>query len=301
MSFSSDTKRELCALKTDKKCCAVAESYGILLYCHTFSAREIRIITACDSFAARLPKLFRRAFGLSFDVLPPENASGKRSFLISEPEKLCRIFDCFGADISSTLSHHINFGIIEDDCCRIAFMRGAFLSGGSVTDPKKRYHLELATPHHSVSREAYSVLLDLGFSPRETARSGNYLLYFKQADMIADLLTMLGAKNAAMGIMMEKVEKEMKNKIIRQMNCDSANVDKTISAAQEQLAAIRRIVKEIGIDELPEPLKDAALLRITNPEASLADLSLLSYPPVSKSTLAYRFRKIMSLSEKLGS
>ena len=298
MSFSSDAKAELCAQRPDRKCCAVAESYGVLLYCNTFSAREIRIITASRDFAARLPRLFKRAFSLSFDVLPPENAGGKSSFLITSPEKIKRIFDTYGAEVDSTLSHHVNFGVLEEDCCRAAFIRGAFLAGGSVTDPEKRYHLELATPHHSVSRETYSVLLDMGFSPREAERGGNALLYFKQADAIADFFTTIGATNTALGIMTAKVEKDMRNTITRRVNCDSANADKVVNAAQEQLEAIRYIVKEYGIDALPDPLKDAALLRIANPEASLADLARLSYPPVTKSCISHRLKKIMSLASK---
>ena len=299
MSFSSQAKAELCQARPDRKCCAVAESYGVLLYCNTFSSREIRIITASPDFAARLPKLFRRAFALSFDVLPPETAAGKRSFVINDPNKLAVIFDTYGAELNGTLSHHINFGVIEEDCCRASFIRGAFLAGGSVTDPEKRYHLELATPHQSVSREAFSILLDMGFSPRETQRAGNALLYFKQADAIADFFTSIGASNTAMDIMTAKVEKEMRNTITRQINCDSANADKTVAAAQEQLAAIRRIARTCGLDALPEPLKDAALLRITNPEASLADLALLSYPPVTKSCLSHRLKKIMEFGKEL--
>ena len=270
----------------------------MLLYCNTFSAREIRIITASRDFAARLPRLFKRAFSLSFDVLPPENAGGKSSFLITSPEKIKRIFDTYGAEVDSTLSHHVNFGVLEEDCCRASFIRGAFLAGGSVTDPEKRYHLELATPHHSVSRETYSVLLDMGFSPREAERGGNSLLYFKQADAIADFFTTIGASNTALGIMTAKVEKDMRNTITRRVNCDSANADKVVNAAQEQLEAIRYIVKEYGIDALPDPLKDAALLRIANPEASLADLAKLSYPPVTKSCISHRLKKIMSLASK---
>ena len=243
MSFSSDTKRELCQPRPDKKCCAQAECYGILLYCNTFSAREIRIITASPDFAQRLPRLFRRAFGLEFDRLPSA-PGGRQSFVINDPEK--------------------------------------------------RYHLELATPHRSVSREAFSLLLDMGFSPKETQRSGNSLLYFKQADFIADFLTTIGASGAAMAIMTAKVEKEMRNTITRQINCDNANADKTVAASQAQLAAIRRIVREYGLESLPEPLRDAALLRIANPEASLADLVLLSDPPVTKSCLSHRLKKIMN-------
>ena len=295
MSFSSDAKRELCRDRLERRDAAVAECYGVLLYCHSFSPREIRIITASPDFAQRLPKLLKRAFSLCFDQLPPEGAAGKQSFAVTDPKKLAQIFDAFGAEIGGTLSHHVNFGVLEEEFCRAAFIRGAFLAGGSVTDPEKRYHLELATAHQSVSREVYTLLLDMGFSPRETKRAGNALLYFKQADAIADFFTAIGAPTTAMGVMTAKVEKEMRNTVTRQINCDSANADKTVAAAQEQLAAIRRIVKEYGsLDVLPEPLKDAALLRITNPEASLADLAQLSFPPVSKSCLSHRLKKLLS-------
>ena len=133
----------------------------------------------------------------------------------------------------------------------------------------------------------------MGFSPKETERAGNSLLYFKQADAIADFFTTIGASGTAMDIMTAKVEKEMRNTVTRQINCDSHNADKTVAAAQEQMNAIRRIAKDYGLDALPEPLKDAALLRIANPEASLADLATLSYPPVTKSCLNHRFKKIM--------
>jgi len=295
MSFSSDAKKELCRDRIERKDDAVAECYGVLLYCNCFSPREIRIITASPDFAARLPRLLKRAFSLTFDTLPPENASGKRSFTVTDSEKLRQIFSAFGAEIDGTLSHHVNFGVLEEEHCRAAFVRGAFLAGGSVTDPEKRYHLELATAHQSVSREVYTILLDMGFSPRETQRAGNALLYFKQADAIADFFTAVGAPKTAMGVMTAKVEKEMRNTVTRQINCDSANTDKTVAAAQEQLAAIRRIVKDYGsLDVLPETLKDAALLRVTNPEASLADLAQLSYPPVSKSCLSHRLKKLMT-------
>ena len=299
MSFSSEAKHELCRDKAEHRDAALAECYGVLLYCHSFSPREIRIITASPDFAARLPRLFKRAFSLGFDRLPPEGSTGKRSFLITAPEKIAAVFNAFGLEIEGSLSHHVNFGVLEEDACRAAFVRGAFLAGGSVTDPGKRYHLELATAHQSVSREVFSLLLDMGFSPRQTQRAGNALLYFKQADAIADFFTAIGAPTTAMRIMTAKVDKEMRNTVTRQINCDSANADKTVAAAQEQLAAIRRIAKEYGsLDVLPEPLKDAALLRITNPEASLADLALLSYPPVTKSCLSHRLKKIVSIAPK---
>lgn len=298
MSFSGEAKAELCRTKLDSRSNAVAESYGVLLYCHTFSSAEIRITTANAEFSERLPKLFKKAFNVSFDVLPPENTGGKRSLIIRDKDKLDRIFNAFGIERESTVSQHVNFSVFEDESDCIAFIRGAFLAGGSVTDPEKRYHLEISTSHKSVIRETFSIMLDLGLNPKESERSGNGLLYFKQSDAIADFLTLIGASVTAMNVMTAKVEKEMRNTITRQINCDSANADKTVQAAQEQLDAIRSYANAYGLDSLPEPLKDAALLRITNPEASLADLAKLSYPEVSKSCLSHRLRKIMSLAPK---
>ena len=295
MSFSSEAKAELCQARIHKKCCVVAESYGVLLYANTFSAREIRVITASAELAQRLPRLFRRAFSLDFDRVPEPGAKGKQSFLITDPDKLRQIFNAFGAEPESTLTHHVNYGVLEEDCDRLAFLRGAFLAGGSTTDPEKGFHLEFATPHRSVCRESCSLLLDLGFEPKEASRGGNWLLYFKKADVIADLLTALGATRASMAVQTAKIDKEMRNTITRRVNCDTANADKVVAAAQEQLDAIRRIVKAYGLDALPEPLKDTALLRIANPEASLSDLAKLSYPPVSKSCLSHRLKKILSL------
>ena len=298
MSFSSEAKAELCRLRPQKKNIAAAECYGVLLFGNCFSAREIRLVTAQPDFAALLPKLFRRAFGLDFDQLPAENAGGKLRFSITQPEKLRAVFAAFGLDADSTLSHHVNFGVLEEEEERLAFLRGAFLSGGSTTDPEKGFHLELATPHRSVSRETKTLLLDLGFEPREAARGGNSLLYFKRADAIADFLTALGAMNASMGVQTAKVEKDMRNTITRRVNCDTATADKVVAAAQEQLEAIRFIVRRYGLDALPEPLKDTALLRLTNPEASLADLAQLSVPPVTKSCLNHRMKKILSLAAR---
>ena len=296
MSFSSEAKAELCRQRADRRALALAECYGALLYGHSFTGREIRLITGSEDFAARLPRLFARAFSLSFDQVTEPGGKGKRRFLIENRDKLRTVFHAFGAEPDGTLSHHVNFGVLEEDGCPEAFVRGAFLAGGSVTDPQKRFHLELATAHRSVSREMHSVLLDLGFSPKEAERGGSALLYFKRADAIADFFTALGAPVTAMGIMTAKVDKEMRNTVMRQINCDSANTDKTVAAAQEQLDAIRRFIRAYGLDALPEPLRDTALLRIANPEASLAELAQLSVPPVTKSCLNHRLKKILSLA-----
>jgi len=292
MTFAAEVKNELCQPRVERKCCALAEAYGILLYCRSFSPQEIRIITSSEAFSKRLPHLFKKAFGIKFDRVPEESAEGKRSFVITDSEKIRSIYDAFGCDVS-TLSLHINLGILEEPCDRAAFLRGAFLAGGSINDPEKGYHFELATAHYSVSREAVSVLREMGFEPKESTRRGNQLLYFKKAEAIADLLTTIGAPVTSMQVTAAKIEKEMTNEIMRKVNCDSANADKTVIAAAQQMEAIRRIERDYGLDVLPEPLQQAALLRIANPEVSLSDLALLSYPPVTKSCLSHRLRKIM--------
>ena len=128
MTVSQQVKAELCEPRVERKCCAVAEAYGILLYCHTFSPKLIRIITASGELAQRLPHLFKKAFGVSFDEL--DEGSGKRSFRITDEKKIQTIYDTFGNDIN-TPSLHISFGVLEEPCCKASFIRGAFLAGGS--------------------------------------------------------------------------------------------------------------------------------------------------------------------------
>jgi DNA-binding protein WhiA len=300
MSFSTDTKTELCRTPIQKRCCAISEIYGVFLYAGVFRAIEIRVITGSEAFFYRIPLLLESALIDGFDTDLLKSKKGRKySLEITDGELISRIFSEFGYDTSSTLSHHINLAKLEDDCCKKSFLRGAFLAGGSVTNPLQRYHLELATAHRSVSRELFSILLDMGFSPKDITRKGSYITYFKQSDIISDFLITIGAPISAMGIMSAKVEKDMRNAINRRVNCDNANADKIVEAAQNQLEIIRRIDREIGLSNLPDKLQDTALLRIANPEASLTDLAALASPPVSKSAMSHRVRKLLSYSEEL--
>lgn len=296
MTFSAQVKSELCRAGLSKKCCALAEAYGVLLYANSFTASQVRIITESDAFAARLPKLFQRAFGLEFDVLPAPDKTDKRSFAITRADKLSAIFGAFGYDEDRFIAHHINLAVVEGDCDRVAFLRGAFLAGGSVTDPDRGYHLELVTGHASVCREAHALLLELGFDPKDAKRGQNWLTYFKKSGVIEDLLTTLGAPVSAMQIMQATVEKHMANAMNRLTNCDVANAGKVSDAAAAQLSAIRAIEAGPGLEALPPVLQDAALLRIANPDCSLSDLAQLSSPPVTKSCMNHRMRKLTELA-----
>ena len=174
---------------------------------------------------------------------------------------------------------------------------GAFLAGGSVTDPVKGYHMELVTSHQAVGRETYALMEEiLGFYPKMGSRGANTVLYFKQSDRISDVLIRLGATVCGMGIIEAKLEKELNNKVNRRVNCDGANISKVVDAAQGQLAAIR-ILRERGqLDDLPGKLKDAALAREANPESSLTELAQMMDPPITKPAMNNRMKKLMALA-----
>ena len=297
MSFSSNAKAELCRAPISRRCCALAEAYGVVLYCNTFRPDQLRIVTENPEFSARLPRLFKRAFGLEFDQLPVETG-GKRIFQITDPAKLATIFDTFGISHEGGVALHVNYGMLEDDCCRVSFLRGAFLAGGSATDPAKRYHLELATSHRMVSRETDALLLDLGFRAKTVELNGSSILYFKQSEGIEDFLTFLGAPVCAMAVMEAKMEKELINGVNRRVNCETANLSKVVNAAGDQIDAIRLLERRGILETLPEKLQITAQMRLRNPEATLAELAGMSNPPVSKSAINHRMRKLVELAKE---
>lgn len=297
-SFSYKAKSEVCRTAVQRLCCARAECYGVLLYCNTFTPQEVRIITENAEFAARLSRLFNKAFGIKFDRVPEDITAPKLIFQITEPDKLTRIINTFGYDARQNLVAHVNFGMVEDDCCRTAFLRGAFLAGGSVTDPEKRYHLELATAHLQASREMSALLEDMGFLPHTVMRGGNSVIYFKQSEHIEDFLTTIGAPAAATEIMTAKVDKSIRNGANRAANCDIANVNKTINASESQITAIGRLRLDGKLEKLPEKLRETANLRLEYPELSLQQLAEKHEPPLTKSCLNHRLRKITELAGK---
>ena len=299
ISFSGNVKNEICRNFPQKRCCALAECFGILLFCNNFNGDSIRIITESREFAQILPKLFKKAFGVGFDVIPDAEAIGKLIFQIQNRDKIAVVMHAYGFDPDDTLSLHINLPIVEDDCCKVSFLRGAFLAGGSVTDPAKGYHLELATTHHSVAREAYTFIQEvLGFYPKSAPRNGGQVLYLKNSELISDCLTFLGAPIAAMGIMEARLEKELNNKVNRRCNCDEANTSKVVEAAQEQLAAIRILVRKGILDTLPAKLKQAALARMDNPEYSLTELAAMMEPPITKPAMNHRLKRLVQMAKE---
>ena len=296
MSFSGTAKAEICRAAVQDRCCALAECFGILLYCNSFSADGIRIITESREFAQRLPRIFRKAFSMSFDICP-EETERKLVFQIRSEGKLKTVMEAYGFAPEDTLALHVNLAVVEEECCKAAFLRGAFLAGGSVTDPGKGYHLEITTTHQSVARETFALMREvMGFSPKTAGRGGGQVLYLKQSEQISDFLTYIGAPVAAMGIMEARLEKELNNKVNRRCNCDDANTSKVVEAAQEQLAAIRTLRARGQLDNLPGKLLQAAAAREENPESALTELAEMMEPPITKSAMSHRLKKLVELA-----
>ena len=295
MSFALEVKSELCRTPLSRRCCAQAEAYGVLLYCNTFHAEQARIVTEHEAFAQRLPLLFKKAFKLTFDRFP--QGGGKQTFSIENPAKLAVLHQAFGSDLRA-LALHLNFAMVEEACCRSALLRGAFLAGGSVTDPRKGYHLELATSHHSVSREVLALMRELDQEPKSAQRKGNAVIYFKQSEKIEDFLTCVGAPLAAMEVMNAKLERDLRGKVNRRVNCDAANLDKAVEAAMAQVEAIRRLEKAGTLITLPDKLREVAALRLSHPEDTMAQLAQRCDPPITKSALNHRLRKLVELGRE---
>ena len=301
MSFSAEAKAEMCQSKLTQHCDLPAETYGLLLFGSVFSNREIRLTTGNAALSKRIPVMFDML--LQCSPVKRDHMAMDRSkeiFYIVDSDVIQRIFVYLGLDHKRSVGVRLNRALLEDDCCKAAFLRGAFLSGGSVTDPEKRYHLELVTPHYNLSREMLSLLMDMGFEPKITVRKSNYVIYFKFSESIEDFLTKAGAPVAAMHVMEAKVEKEVRNKVNRQVNCETANITKTVDASAEQIAAIRRLLDTDSLKSLPDNLRAVAEARLTYPELSLSALAALISPAISKASLNYRMNKLMEISKPNG-
>lgn len=295
MSFSTEVKNELCRISMQRTCCTRAEAYGALLHASVFSHKEIRLSTENAAVARRLQALLQRAF---FVVCEPQRVGRKLQLAVTGTEAVGRIFDALGYDRKSHITYHLNRNVLEEDCCIAAFVRGAFLMAGTVAGPEKKSHLELKTTHQSLAGEETSLLLDLGLAPKQMRRGSAHILYFKDGASVEDFLTRIGAPHAAMELMEAKVEKNIRNTINRQVNCETANLVKAADASARQIAAIRVVLGTRGEEGFPENLRETVRLRLEYPTDSLAELAQRFDPPLSKPGLSHRLRKITELASK---
>lgn len=294
MTFSAVVKAELCRAPLGKACCQLAELYGILLYAPVFGHTEIRVSSANADLIRRAALLLSRVFGVE---AAPETQGSKRVLKLTDPAVLQRILAGFGYDFKPSVTYHLNRNVVEEDCCASAFLRGTFLMAGTVAGPDKKSHLEIRTGHSALSREVMSLMLDCGLTPGCTERKNAAILYLKDTGRIEDFLTLIGASGAAMSIMEAKVEKNLRNTINRQVNCETANIVKTAAAAQRQIAAIEAALQHRGIEVFPENLRETVDLRVAYPEASLAELAAKFTPPISKPGLDHRLKRILQIAE----
>ena len=190
---------------------------------------------------------------------------------------------------------HIEEALVSKDCCRRAFLKGAFLSGGTVIDPRKNYNLELITPCLSLHEELKHLLKEAGFAFKSVTRKNKYVLYLKNSEAISDFLSYMGAFQAQMELLNVKIEKEIRNDFNRAANGETANIEKAINAAISQIQAIVKLDETVGLDNIPEELREVALLRLKHKDLSLSELGKLMQPPLSKSGVNHRMKKLMGM------
>ncbi len=292
MSFAKEVREEISKTQTSKKCCIISEIYGILLVCNTFSHTYIKILTESASIAKRIQNLFKRAFNINVICKAKNN---KKIIEIENPLEIAKIFETLGYDHKYHIAYNLNRNITDDSCCAYAFLKGVFLMSGSVNDPTKKSHLEISTSHNILGREIMSLMLDFNMKPKLSNRKNHTVIYFKDSGEIEDFLTRVSATNSAMKIMEAKAMKEIRNSVNRRVNCETANLGKTIDAAMKQISIIEQVIDVNGIDVFPKNLHITISMRLNNPELSLTELGEIHNPPLSKSALNHRMRKIMQI------
>lgn len=297
MSFSSDIKNELAALSNENDCCDAAQCYGMAEFSRSFSASAVALQTESEAAAVRYRELLKVVCGVEVEHGVP---SGEKASMhtVTVPKDACvRVLDRFGH--SKEVSRRINRAVMDCDACAAAFVRGVFLVCGAVTNPQVDYHLEFSAPYLNLSRDLATLLAEMGLHPRMVKRKGNYVVYFKESEQIEDCLTLMGAVSASLELMNIKMIKNIRNNVNRAANCESANIDKVVAAAMAQTEAVRKIERCVGLDALPEELRELCRLRLENPDFSLRALGESLDPPLSRSGVNHRFQRVMEIAENL--
>lgn len=275
MSFSSDIKNRLCLAQFECSECAVAELEGIIGFQGHKTEEVIKFHTESASVAKRLEE----------DIYAVLNISVK-------PKLQSRNYY---TEIEKKEIHSNK----DSECCRNAYIRGAFLGGGSVNDPDKNYHLEFASKNEEEVQKLYNLLEEVGFLPKKTLRKGYSVVYFKDCDSIAEILGRMGEGIGGLKMFETQIEKQMRNDINRLVNCENANTDKLAKAASKHIYAIEKLKKSGAWEKLSENLREIGEIRCDYPEDSLKELGEKLNPPIGKSGVNHRLNRIMELAENL--
>ena len=311
MSFTADVKEELSRRIPDARHCRIAELAAILGMCGTVGIHEdsyhIRIYTENVTVARKLFLLLKETFGIRGEILIRQSHTPGRSrayvVLIRDAENVKRILEaCKMIDRDGEIGENystVRTYILRQDCCRRAFIRGAFLASGSMSDPDRFYHLELVCQNEERAMQLQSILATFGLDAKTVVRKKYYVVYIKEGNQIVELLGLMRADSALMELENIRIVKEMRNSVNRKVNCETANLNKTVSAALRQVADIEYIRDTKGLDFLSPQLEEMARVRLEAPEASLLELGSMLETPVGKSGVNHRLRKISEIADAL--
>ncbi len=298
MSFSTDVKLEITQRKLPKKDAAQGACYAVACFGKLFDARGLLMQTEQEAIVQYVRKLFARCEieGVVDELPRPHGVAYE--FRIAHPEEVAKmhaLFEMTGKEPNL----QINPKLIPSEEVVRAFVSTAFLCAGTITDPQKEYNLEYSTPRFNLAKDFESLLAQYEFNPHRTQRKGSNVIYVKASEKVEDLLTFMGANNASIEIMNQKVYKSIRNKTNRITNCDTANLGKTAAANAQTIKAIRYLKEKQAYDTLSEPLKIAAERRMEYPDMALAKLAETFMPPISKSGLSHRMKKIEAVAMNL--
>ena len=312
MSFSSKVKDELSRQLSPARHCQIAEIAAIISLCGKIIISEedhyaIKIHTENVAVARKYFTLLKKTYNINTDISIRHSSSlnKSRSYILSVNDDetarkilmTCRLMKPFGVieedfSISDSL-------IIQRECCKRAFIRGAFLASGSVSDPVKTYHFEIVCLSEAKAKQLQMIMETFNINARVIKRRKYFVVYVKDSSQVVDLLNIMGAYNALMDMENVRIVKDMRNNVNRKVNCETANINKTVSAAVKQIEDIRFIQMSSAFDELPESLQEMAELRVRYPEATLAELGQLLDTPVGKSGVNHRLKKISLFADEL--
>ena len=301
MSFSFDVKQEICNRDVTKPCCKKAFAYGLALFGKSFSVMNMGIQTENEWIANLYAEILASVCGVYVDIKTKgrrKNAPGHNYMAtVPDSEQRTRVLSCFGHS-GDEVQLRINRAILSDDCCFASFIRGVFLACGSVADPQREYHLELVTPHLKLQSDLQALLTELGLNAKRILRKNSYVLYYKESENIEDFLTLCGASKFSMELMNVKIYKDIRNKVNRITNCETANISKTVDASTQQIDSINALKNAGYLEELSPELLEIAQLRLTNPDMSLRELGQALTIPLSRSGVNHRLKRIMEITQE---
>ncbi len=309
MSFSSKTKNELTRMIGEDKCCQIAELSALIKVSGTLSLSgfkkiDLTIVTENPAIARRVFTLLKKVFSINSEIHVKQNKNLKKTntYLIQILDATDLLNQLGILETESSLfgiSEGISESIIKKECCKRAYIRGAFLGGGSLSDPEKGYHAEMVTHQHSFADSLVELLGHYDLSGKVIERKSQYVVYLKEGDQIVDLLNIIGAHSTLLEFENVRIIKQMRNDVNRLVNCETANMNKTIDASYRQVEDIKFITEKVGLHYLPENLRELAELRLENTEISLKEIGEMLEPPVGKSGVNHRFRKIEQIASDL--